>query len=58
MDTEKLNAVRRLDEKLQNEQLMVAQEYQENQSSDALDRLVEIHEIRSELKGVLNWSRG
>ena len=58
MDTEKLNAVRRLDEKLQNEQLMVAQEYQENQSFDALDRLVEIHEIRSELKGVLNWSRG
>ena len=58
MDTEKLNAVRRLDEKLQNEQLMVAQKYQENQSSDALDRLVEIHEIRSELKGVLNWSRG
>ena len=54
MDTEKLNAVRRLDEKLQNEQLMVAQKYQENQSSDALDRLVEIHEIRSELKGVLN----
>ena len=54
MDTEKLNTVRRLDEKLQNEQLMVAQEYQENPSSDALDRLVEIHEIRSELKGVLN----
>ena len=58
MDTEKLNAVRRLDEKLQTEQLMVAQEYQENQNSDALDRLVEIHEIRSELRGVLNWLRG
>ena len=54
MDAEKLDNIRQLDEKLQNEQLEVAKEYQENQNSDALDRLIEIHEIRSELKAVIN----